>query len=334
MGWRGTIRAIGAAQRRAERAAVRRQHELERVRKQHAKSAALEQAAYEVDVFQNHVQVLRSMHRDCNPPLDWRTIRNAAPPAEPVRRSERTNAAQRLLNTYEPGWLDRLLGRAEQKRAAFQAAVAAAQKQDEDDYAAALAEHFRQREDWADSRRLAEAVLSGDPRAYLEVIEGMAPFAEITGLGSSVQFRVHDGATVEAVLQVNSEAVIPSESKSLLQSGKLSVKRMPQGQFFELYQDYVCGCLLRVSRELFALLPVQTVIVTAVGEVLDASTGHLEVRPIASAAVPRRTLDRLNFDQLDPSDSLRNFVHRMSFRKTQGFAPVAAIQPSELQPAC
>ena len=39
---------------------------------------------------------------------------------------------------------------------------------------------------------------------------------------------------------------------------------MPKGRFHEIYQDYLCGCLLRVAREVFALFPVDTVLVTAV----------------------------------------------------------------------
>jgi hypothetical protein len=33
----------------------------------------------------------------------------------------------------------------------------------------------------------------------------------------------------------------------------------------------------------------------------------------------------LNFESLDPSDALRDFVHRMSFKKTKGFARVEAL---------
>jgi hypothetical protein len=332
MGWRGTIRAIGAAQRRMEREAVRKQRELDRTRKAHAELQELEQAAYEVDRFQTHVQVLRSIHKDCGPVLDWAAFRDAAAPVAPARHANRENAARRALEAFEPGWLDRLLGRTERKRAALEETVNSAKREDDAEHARALAEHREREDDWAESRTLAVRVLGGDPQAYVEVIDELSPFAEITGLGSAVQFRVHDPVTVEAVLQVNSEEVIPLETRSLLQSGKLSVKKMPQGQFLELYQDYVCACVLRVSSELMALLPVQMVIVTAVGEVLDPATGHLEARPIVSAAIPRRTLERLNFDQLDPSDSLRNFAHRMDFKKSRGFTPVQRIHASELQP--
>jgi hypothetical protein len=88
--------------------------------------------------------------------------------------------------------------------------------------------------------------------------------------------------------------------------------------------------VLRVARETFALLPVEIVIVTAMGEVLNSATGHVEELPILSAAIPRATLQRLNFAMLDASDSLRNFVHRMDFKKTRGFVPVNRIEPGEL----
>jgi len=77
------------------------------------------------------------------------------------------------------------------------------------------------------------------------------------------------------------------------------------------------------------LLPVEMVIVNAVGDILNTETGHTEERPILSVAIPRDTLIKLNFDQIDPSDSMGNFVHNMKFRKTQGFDAVEAIKPAD-----
>jgi hypothetical protein len=331
MGWRGTIRAVGAAQRRIEREAVRRQRELERSHRNHQKLLEREQAAYEVDVYNNRLDLLRSIHKECSPELDWRAVRDAPRPAEPVRTRTREAAAQRAMDGYAPSLLDRLFGRAEKKRADLGQAVSDARRLDDADFQGAIIRHRQASADWEESRALAARVLAGDPHAQLEAIEGLAPFAEMTDLGSSVQLAVRPEATIEAVLQVNGDDVIPTETRSLLQSGKLSIKKMPQGQFHELYQDYVCGCALRVARELMALLPVQIVFVTAVGEVLDSATGHVVSRPILSVAVPRRTVDRLNFNDLDPSDSLKNFVHQMSFRKGKGFEPVEQLTPAHLR---
>jgi hypothetical protein len=105
---------------------------------------------------------------------------------------------------------------------------------------------------------------------------------------------------------------------------------MPQGQFSELYQDYICGCVLRVANETFALLPFETVIVTAVGDVLNTQSGHVEVKPLLSVVIPRGTLEKLNLDGIDPSDSMRNFVCRMDFKKTKGFMAVDRIAVSML----
>lgn len=66
MGWKGTLRSLAAAQRRAEREAKRRQRELERQRKQLEKMEELELAAYEVQTFENYVDLLQSVHKECS----------------------------------------------------------------------------------------------------------------------------------------------------------------------------------------------------------------------------------------------------------------------------
>src|SRR5262249_12580602 len=109
-----------------------------------------------------------------------------------------------------------------------------------------------------------------------------------------------------AQLHVNGDKAIPSEIVSQMRTGKLSVKPMPKARFYELYQDYVCGCVLRVARELFALLPVKMVIVTALGQILNTQPGHLEEKAVLSVAVPRATLSRIQWESVDPSYIPRN----------------------------
>ncbi len=89
MGWKGTIRSIGAACRAAERDAKRRQRELERQQKQYEKMQELEQAAYEVDVYQNHIDLLQSIHKECSSPVDWKITASASEPEKPENIRER-----------------------------------------------------------------------------------------------------------------------------------------------------------------------------------------------------------------------------------------------------
>jgi hypothetical protein len=193
----------------------------------------------------------------------------------------------------------------------------------------ARAKYLSDLAEWEEQHELARQVLNLEAAALRDAVQELDPFSELQLLGSHVQLNFHPNGIADATLRVNGDAVVPKESKSLLQSGKLSVKKMPTGQFWEIYQDYVAGAVLRVARELCACVPVRVVFVTAVAELLNPANGHLEEQPILSVKIPRDTLSRLNFTTLDPSDALSNFVHIADFRKTKGLAPVRRLAVAE-----
>jgi hypothetical protein len=235
-----------------------------------------------------------------------------------------------MLDGFEPTFWDKLFRRVESKRQALKLAVEEAEKADANEYLEAVTKHQKEITEWQERREIAGRVLGSDLQAFKEIIEEVGPFREISDLGSSVGFRFQNTSVMEVTLEINGQNVIPNETKSLLQSGKLSTKKMPQGQFYDLYQDYICGCVLRVAREIFALLPFEVVIVTAAGDVVNAQTGHLEKQPLLSVAIPRRTLDRLDLNSIDPSESMKNFIHHMNFKKNKGFQVIARIEPTSL----
>ena len=330
MSWKSTLNSMAAAQRRAEREAKRRQRELERERKQLAKMEELERAAFEVEEYENYLDVLMSIHKDCGPTWNWQEINDSPRPQEPQRRHNRELKAKAAHQSYTPGVSDKLLRRSDSKREELSAAVGEAAAEDQREHVQALENHRAALAEWEEQRALAARILAGDPDAFVTAIDLIDPFSELSGLGSSVNFSCDDSRLIEATLFPHGEDVIPKKSKSLLKSGRLSVKNMPKTRFYELYQDYVCGTALRVAKELFALLPIEMSIVTEVSSLLNSKTGHMEDQPILSVAIPRSTLENLNFDYLDPSDSLQNFVHNMNFRKTKGFAPVEQISSHSL----
>lgn len=330
MGWKGTVRSIGAAVRAAERDAKRRQRELERRQKQYEKMQELEQAAYEVDVYENHIEVIQSIHKECSPPVDWAYIAQSKQPEEPKKSGAKEEKARIKLNEYKPGLIDRLFKREEKKRKLLAEEVEVAIKADEDDYKSRISSWKEEAKEWEESVKLAEALLNGEVKTKIEVIDNLKPFSEISNLGSSLSVAVFDNGLLEATINVHGTEIVPSETKSLLKSGKLSVKGMPKGRFNEIYQDYVCSCVLRIANELFSTIPDQLVIVTAVDELLNSKTGHLEEMPILSVAISRNTISSLNLETIDPSDSMGNFVHNMSFKKTKGFEPVERIDPESL----
>jgi hypothetical protein len=84
---------------------------------------------------------------------------------------------------------------------------------------------------------------------------------------------------------------------------------------------------------MFALLPVETLIVTASADWLDSATGQTVEKPVLSVVMPRAGVARLDFDRLDPSDAVESFTHRGDFRasrKTEAFQPIEPFTVSDV----
>lgn len=334
MGWRGALRAIEAAERRAQRDAQRRYKELQRRAKEHAKLSALEQARLEVETYENRLEVLLSIHKEQGEEWNWQQVSNTPPPVEPARGNRHEGEVEARRAAYIPGFFDKLFGKAKKQEAAFEVELHIARDRDEREFQAAWTQYQRDHAEWENEKALAASVLAGDHDAYVRVLRELSPFAELSELGSSLNFRIHTAQLMEALVKVSGEQAIPSEIKSLTSSAKVSTKGMPKGRFHEIYQDYVCGCVLRVGRELFALLPIETVIVTALADLFDSRTGRTAEQPILSVAMPRGVMKRLNFNLLDPSDAMENFLHRGDFkasRKSGAFVPITPLAPADLE---
>ncbi|MNJ08900.1 hypothetical protein D3C77_30310 [compost metagenome] len=333
MGWKGTVRSLQASARRAERNSHRRQRELQKRQKEYAKMEALEQAAYEVEVYENHIDILLSMHKECAEPVKWKRLLSKPEPRQPQNSGALEQAATHISETYRPNFWARLFKLEARQRETLVSKIAAAKLEDERQHQAQLDEWNVAHSEWAEERDIAIRILNGERQAKLDAIEAFESFAEISHLGSAIQMVVHESGVMEAKLAIHGSHVIPTESKSLLKSGKLSTKAMPTGRFNELHQDYVCSCALRVARELLAILPDDLVIVTALDNVLNSSTGHMEEEPILSVAFSRATVDGLNLEAIDPSDAIKNFAHSMSFKKGTGFSAVAALDAQQFAAA-
>ena len=153
----------------------------------------------------------------------------------------------------------------------------------------------------------------------------MNPLGDLSEFGSGFSFSTDDPSYMEVEFDVHSSTIIPKEEKKLTKTGKLSIKQMTKTRYFELQQDYVCSCILRIARDLFALLPLKIVIIHAYDEQVNTEIGREERRLILSVKIDREILSTLNFDSIDCSDSMNNFPHHMDFRKTKGFDSVDKI---------
>jgi len=329
---RGIIRkSLSTSYSSWEREARRRQRELELQRKELAKMQELERAQFEVNEFENYIELIKSIHKECEKFWNWEEIKSSNPPEEPQPQQRNEVKAQKVFDNYTPSFFDKLFHKIEKKKSALLKEIEKAKEEDRIEHKKAYDEYLQNYQEWKTLTEIANKICAGDIEAYVEAIKEVNPFEEIKQIGSSIKFSVINKDLIECNLDVHDEKVIPKEEKSLLKSGKLSVRQIPTSRFYDLYQDYVCGCVLRIARELFSLLPIEMALINAHSKLLNTKTGHIEDMPILSAAIPKRTLEGLNFDEIDPSDSMKNFVHKMSFKKHQGFNPVEVLSPSDFK---
>jgi hypothetical protein len=182
-------------------------------------------------------------------------------------------------------------------------------------------------------RELASRVLRADLGAWAAAISQLRPFEELEELGVTVTPEFHSRHTVHCNITVSGPEIIPQDAKTLTSTGRLSVKPMAKARFHEIYQDYVCGCMLRTASEMFGFLPVDTVLVTASVGFIDLATGQFGVRPVLSVGFTRPALSDLALDNVDSSDAIEGFVHRgdaKASRKTGAFVPVEPLRLEEI----
>lgn len=271
-----------------------------------------ELARFEVETYLNTCEILKSIHIEADDPVNWNELATCPPPFQKNEVGPNEQVALEALHSYKPSFFGRLLKN--DRRELLEKAVLLARKEDEEAY-----------EDWQKLKGLAERILAGDLDTYMQVIEEMEPLNDLSEYGSGFEIGCNDPTTLVVTFDVHSKSIIPTMEKTLTKAGNLSVKKLTKTKYFDLQQDYVCSCTIRIARDLFSLLPIETVYVHAYDEQLNTENGHVKRFCILSVKFDRAILETLNFQYIDPSDALNNFMHHMKFRKTLGFSEVEEI---------
>lgn len=321
MGWRGAVRSMAAASRRAEREAERRY-------KHFTKQQMIADASDAVAEWQDRIREIVSLHVDPTDDMNWEAIARKPEPREPSRTNSHEAEATAKLESFQPKFWHVLAGGSQKKREMLEQAVVQARRQDEQAYQQAVSDQRVQHAEWRADRELANRLLSGEVAAQRDVIDEMQSLSSEGLIGTKLSFSISDGL-LHAIAHVHGDEVVPKIRRKQLQSGRLSESKMPAGEANELYQDYVCSVALRVAGDMFGLLPRDEIYVTCVTKMLDRATGHQTETPILSVQFVRETFRQLSLGRIDPSDSMRNFAHEMNFKRTSGFAPITALKSVE-----
>lgn len=246
-------------------------------------------AADQVAAYEQQLQMIRRVHETCSETIDWKKISEQPAPAS---RSVSFNASN---DSFSEDLHD-------------------ANNSKFDDYG-----------DWKKLHDLSGKILAGDIDSYLEVLAEVKPFEDLTEYGSDFEVGTDDPSSMTVEFNVKSEEVVPQETLALTSTGKLSRKALAKSTRNDIVQDYVCSCVIRIAREMFALLPVDRVLINAKDSILNTATGHNEDVTLVSVIFDRARFMDTDFSRIDPSDLIEAYPSNMAFKKTSGLGAVEEL---------
>jgi hypothetical protein len=156
---------------------------------------------------------------------------------------------------------------------------------------------------WDYLKSRADKVLNGDLETYFEIISDLNPVNDLLCFGSEFECGTEDPRMLHVHFCVNSAQVLKD------------IEHLTKTEYNELLQDYVCGCSIRVARDIFALLPFRRVIIDAENNGKD----------ILSVEFKRAEMLDMDYSSIDASDFITKFTHRMRFTLQDGFKEITPI---------
>lgn len=295
--------------------AKKQQIQQQKLAQQKAKQDQIQQNALLVAEYENYLDLIRSVHKECEPAIDWQNIFLAPSPFQYGEKGPKQLEAEKNYSEFKPTLLEKLMhsGGAMRKQKLYDA-IAAAIKEDRTDY-----------DNWESMHQFAESIIDKNIDSYLVAINEANPFEDLLEYGSDFEFGTDDPNCMTVEFRIKGNDVIPAISMSLTKTGVLSKKALTKTKYFDYLQDYVCSCAIRMARELFSIIPIDTVIVHAVDQIVNTATGQDEDCTILSVIFKKAAFDGINFDRIDPSDFIEANEHNMKFLKTMGFKPVERL---------
>ncbi|KNF08521.1 protein of unknown function DUF4236 [Gottschalkia purinilytica] len=273
------------------------------------------EAEYEVEEYNEHINLITSIHKDYIEFWDWKSINSKPIPFEPGTKGPNELEAIKKLEIYKSNLLAKIFKFIEKRKIEeLKSDIVSAKEKDNELLSS-----------WEHLNKLSSSILSKDLDSYLAVLDEVNPLYNLLDYIDYFEFYAIDEYTMIVDFNIIIDDVVPQQSKSLTKTGKLSVRNLTKTNYYSLVQDHVCSCVICIARHLFALLPLETVIINTQYEILNTETGHEESSTILSVKIDKDKLNSLNLDLIDPSDSINNFEHNMKFLKTKGFQPIDKI---------
>ena len=311
---RGVVRSVRAVRRENQRAERRRLAYDKAAQKQ----AALEAAAEAAGEYDRLIDSLTGAHRIEWQRHDWASLAASPRPAAPVRGAAQEEAARRALEGYRPGWFARTFGGATRRRAALEAAVAAARARDEAAFQAQVAAAASRTAEIDHAQRLVDR----DPETVVDALGRFSRLGDLPFAVEGMDVVFVEGGRIVAMIDGLDLEDMPDRSVTLLQSGKASVKPLSNARLLELHRDAICSAAVRVALELLQALPVDAAEVVMQADLLDPGSGHIGPTPVLYLKATAQAIGLVNLQRAEPAALVERLGGHSAWTARQGFRPI------------
>ncbi len=316
----GLIREIDRATKRAARQQAYEE-------KQRAKAEAFEEARNIVEQYEALISTVTMLHKDCCNSINWNKLLQNEPPEKISKKNHFETIAIEKRQEYHPSPFTKVLRRTEKVLSKLDNEILQAKEKDNQIYENQVREYEEKFKTWESEKNLASRMLKGEYEAFNEVLNSRFSIKDNPFIGERIDFHFSDEKAPLFDLLVHPiDEIIPTFILNQLKTGNLSKKDMPTSKRYLLFEDYVCSAVIRLSREVFALLPLDTITINAKCNQLNGKTGYMEEAIILSIFIPKKTLEGINMQLIEPSIAIDNFIYNMDFKKLSGFSAVSQIE--------
>lgn len=274
-----------------------------------------EDPAAEVDAYQDDIALITTLHHfeDYPSGIDWQKVKNEEEPFRKGETGPNEKDALAFIDENRPGLFKRIFAKSAWKDESDRI-LEEARKTDDELYTA-----------WANNKKIAERIIHDDKESCLKALEDIKMSEELGFYISSMDFCYADDDSLKVELSLSIDDFIPEEFKTLTPTGRLSVKKYTKTDYYEIANQFVSGLVLRISRNLFNLLPIEDVFVN-VWELEENKYSRVEEKKrILSILVDREAFENIRMDQVNSFDALEYFRHEVRFVRTRGFNEVEEL---------
>lgn len=270
--------------------------------------------------YESLMFVINNIHKISDGIIDWNQVKKIPEPFNINELGPNAIIEKQIVDAYEPTLIEKTFkSKLEKKKEHLKLQMLDAMKKDEIIY-----------NSWRELIDLAEDMLRGNINAYFKAIKIANPFEELLELGIDFEFGTDDSDIIHVEYVIDSRDIVPYYNLSATKMGVLNKVKLTREQYNSRVSNYIAACAIKISREIFSITPVKSVLVHIVDHKFNTENRQSEKITVISALIDRAKLETLDIDNTTPMELIKNFKLNMEFSLEEGLQNIDRINLADL----